>query len=396
MGKREAELTEVLSGFDVVLCHYWNHPLLASFLGQGGLPYTRILFWCHNSGLEEPHVLPDYLLGSGASVLFTTPVSVDAHNIRSRLELNPKAFDIVPSVRALNQYLEIGDERVTRQPLSGLLYVGTVSPTKMHPDSARIFASLGRKGFNIDVVGGDQEHVLEAEVRSIGGKLTVHGWVDGVLDFYGRSQIFVYPLREGHYGSGEQVILEAMAAGLPVVVFNNPAERVIVSHGETGFIAKTAEEFIAYVIKLAQDKELYALMSKQGIARVKEKFDSVAMAKTLLNKIDAQLTRPKVKIHRQVPSGCADIGLYLFSIHSFFESSQEPEVTLDNEVDVEILFRRIIRYLDSPEKRGAWISKTKGSPFHYQQFFPESPGLMALCGLICDYIRRTQKLSATP
>jgi hypothetical protein len=256
----------------------------------------------------------------------------------------------------------------------------------MHPDSGLIFSTLSKLGFHIDVVGGDQESKFAAEVSGLGGRVSVHGWVNGVIGFLEKSDIFIYPLRGGHYGTGEQVILEAMASGLPVVVFDNAAESAIVSNGETGFIAKTAAEFIEFVIRIASDKELYALMSTQGIARVKESFDSVVMTKTLLGKIGAQLSRPKVKIPRQVPNGCVDIGLHLFHIHSFFDSSLESELSLNSEDYAKHIFQRFIHDLGSPEKRGAWTSQTKGSPFHYLNVFPESVGLRLLCSLIREHL----------
>ena len=380
------DLAAALVSFDVVLFHYWNHPLLASYLGQGFFSSFRIIFWCHNSGIEEPHIIPDYILDSGASVVFTTPASTDSLNIKHRLNSHQTSFDIIPSTRNLEQHLEIGRKRVLQRFVCNLLFVGTLSHTKLHPQSALIFSKLSSRGFSVDVVGDDAESKLSEEVESLNGRVTLHGWVDNPRNFYQRSDVFIYPLRSGHYGTGEQVILEAMAAGLPVVVFDNPAERAIVSHGETGFIAKTPEEFIEYVIKIALDKELYARMSKQGIQRVKENFDSVAMARKLLHKVDAQLSRPKVNVHSQGPSRCVDVGLHLFRIHSIFASSLESELSLHSEDCAKNLFRRIVRDLDLPEKKGAWTSQTKGSPFHYLKFFPESEGLSELCGLIRDHL----------
>ena len=385
MAGLEDSLISDLSDADVILCHYWSNPLLARFLSLGRLPEGRIVFWAHNSGLEEPHIIPDYVMNSGALILFSTPASVNAVNVRSRAKLHPDYFYTLPSTRSLSGHLNVGLSRVAPENANRLLYVGTVSASKMHPDSGLIFSTLSKLGFHIDVVGGDQECRFEAEVSGLGGRVSVHGWVNGVSSFLKRSDIFIYPLRKGHYGTGEQVILEAMASGLPVVVFDNAAECAIVSHGETGFIAKTADEFIEYVIKIASDKELYALMSRQGIVRVKENFDSVVMAKTLLEKIGAQLSRPKVKIPRQVPNSCVDIGLHLFDIHSFFESSLGSEFSLDSEDYAKYLFQRFIHDLDSPEKKGAWTSQTKGSPFHYLNVFPDSVGLRVLCSLIREH-----------
>jgi hypothetical protein len=115
-----------------------------------------------------------------------------------------------------------------------------------------------------------------------------------------------------------------------------------------------------YVIKLANDKDLYSLMSNKGIDRVKKKFNSFKMTKNLLDKIEAQLARAKVKVQCQLLKGCSDIGLDLFGIHSLFEISLKTDTTLLSEDYARVIFNRIVPDLDSHAERGAWTSQTKG------------------------------------
>lgn len=59
-----------------------------------------------------------------------------------------------------------------------------------------------------------------------------------------------------HHSEGRpQVLLEAMAAGLPVVVSNQPAHSDVVMHGETGWIANSRKSF-AEAIGQAEDRTI--------------------------------------------------------------------------------------------------------------------------------------------
>jgi hypothetical protein len=65
-----------------VVIHYWNHPLLTCHLLKEGLPSGKYIVWAHNSGLSEPHIIPEYVIDSGFRILFTSGASFNAPNIR--------------------------------------------------------------------------------------------------------------------------------------------------------------------------------------------------------------------------------------------------------------------------------------------------------------------------
>src|SRR6187402_3329826 len=69
--------------------------------------------------------------------------------------------------------------------------------------------------------------------------------------------IFVFPSRTDTFGN---VVLEALASGVPAVVTADGGPKFIVCSGETGFIADSDAAFLRCVIELAQDRTLRARM----------------------------------------------------------------------------------------------------------------------------------------
>ncbi len=88
------------------------------------------------------------------------------------------------------------------------------------------------------------------------------GFVPDMKPLYEQAAFLLAPV---FGGTGQQLkILEGMNAGLAVVCMKNPHQYNPVVHGETGFLAETAEEFSEYVRELFLDREKAAKMGKKG------------------------------------------------------------------------------------------------------------------------------------
>jgi glycosyltransferase involved in cell wall biosynthesis len=70
-----------------------------------------------------------------------------------------------------------------------------------------------------------------------------------------------------------------MAAGLPVVCFDNPCERSIVRHGVDGLLAKDDEEFIRHVEGLHGDEWLRQAMGRSARLRALELYSTEKMVR---------------------------------------------------------------------------------------------------------------------
>lgn len=375
--------SERLVHCDVFCVHYWNHPLLVKFLSQNKLPKEKLVIWCHNSGLFEPQVLPKYLLDISSKVVFTSSCSYAAHNLQGLISVSPDRFGVVHSTRDLQKFLCIGENRSYARPRTNLLYTGTVSASKMHPESAKIFAALSNQGFSIQVVGGPDHMQFANAVRSHGGEIKVFGEVTDVAPFFQDADLFIYPLRPDHYGTGEQVILEAMAAGLPIIALDNPAERAILEKGG-GVLATDAQDFVRHVTSVSTDQPGHLKdMSVVAINRIRSEFNLERMTTSLLDIMSgtAESARRDVVDHGESFRPQAEIDeLVLYALHSFFDGEQMVAKAKDNLALLEdIVFERIRPSLKTSDSASKWCGLSKSTPFHYQQYFPDNVHVRSIC-----------------
>lgn len=69
---------------------------------------------------------------------------------------------------------------------------------------------------------------------------------------YASMDVFVFPSQTDTFGN---VILEAMASGVPPIVTSGGGPKYMIRHGDTGFVAGGAQEFADRVIDLSNDPE---------------------------------------------------------------------------------------------------------------------------------------------
>ena len=114
--------------------------------------------------------------------------------------------------------------------------------------------------------------------------------VSGVkkLELFAKSDIFVFPpiAPEGH----PWVLVEAMAAGLPIISTNQGAISESVIDGENGFIVESnnANEIVEKIIYLLDNPEKRIEMAKKSKLFHSNKFSEINMVEnlsTVFNKV---------------------------------------------------------------------------------------------------------------
>jgi polysaccharide biosynthesis protein PslH len=103
------------------------------------------------------------------------------------------------------------------------------------------------------------------------GRVRVTGTVDDVRPLYGSAAAVVVPL---HVGSGTRLkILEAMAAGVPVISTALGAEGIDCRHDVDLLIADTAEEMTASIERILSSSELRRRLVESARRLVRRRYD---------------------------------------------------------------------------------------------------------------------------
>jgi phosphatidylinositol alpha 1,6-mannosyltransferase len=140
------------------------------------------------------------------------------------------------------------------------LYVGRIAPEKNIEALVPIFAA--RENVELVLVGDGPsvDELRQALPRAtFAGRLTG----DGLAAAYADADFFVFPSLTDTLGN---VVLEAMASGLPAIVADRMGPKELVHHGGTGFVAHGAAEFAQAVDVLATNADRRAAMGQAARA----------------------------------------------------------------------------------------------------------------------------------
>ena len=110
--------------------------------------------------------------------------------------------------------------------------------------------------------------------------MAITGTVDDVRPYYQGALVSVVPLRVG--GGTRLKVLEAMAAGTPVVSTRLGAEGLAVTHGKDILIADTPETMSDAVVGMKKESVEYQQQIANARQLVKERYDWNVVGEILL------------------------------------------------------------------------------------------------------------------
>ncbi|MGB8014032.1 MAG: glycosyltransferase [Terriglobales bacterium] len=129
-------------------------------------------------------------------------------------------------------------------------FVGRLTVEKNIRDLAALEQNLlqaGLTNFRFLIVGqGAEEPWLRANMRNAEFTGVLRG--EALARAYANMDVFAFPSKTDTYGN---VVLEALASGVPAVVTDGGGPQFIVRAGETGFVARDLSEFCSCIQKLA-------------------------------------------------------------------------------------------------------------------------------------------------
>ena len=160
-----------------------------------------------------------------------------------------------------------------------LMFTGSLTMRKGIHYLLRAFVMVLRKykDTELHIYGkGPQESYLRNLARSlrISDKVFFHGFIprSKLLKEYNKHDIYVHTSLSESFGLS---MVEAMAAGLPVVAFNIPNVNEIVVHGKTGFLVKlgSVKDLAEVLSILIEDEELRRGVGRNARERALRQYD---------------------------------------------------------------------------------------------------------------------------
>lgn len=138
-------------------------------------------------------------------------------------------------------------------------FVGRVTPEKsvrFLADIEKALIANGHSNYRFVVVGdGSELEWLKANLTRAEFPGVLKG--EALAKAYARMDLFVFPSETDTFGN---VILEALASGVPAVVTASGGPKFLVKEGLTGFIGSGGDAFIAAILRLIGDPSLHAAM----------------------------------------------------------------------------------------------------------------------------------------
>lgn len=355
----------VVESADIVHVHFWNHPALYYFLYCFSGRTARMAFWSHTNGHHAPYLFNDVILNYPTLFVLASDYSLETDEIvRKGDDWIRKHIRTVFSCSGTKN-LE------TATPLDhngfNIGYIGTVDYCKMHRDFVDICDSIDIPDLKVIVCGGPGEKDLFAETvaKGVADKFDIRGHVSDVHSVLEELDLFIYPLNNTNYGTGEQVLIEAMSAGIPQIVLDNGPESFVIKDGVTGIVARDTQQFTEAVEYLWGEPEVLKKMSSESRKFALENYSISQTADSWMHIYMELLDTPK-KAALFPDSSENDIPLFLF----FVALGESP---------VSQLFKKLLNYDDAalPKSLADSIrtlepihfSETRGSARHYLKFF---------------------------
>lgn len=191
---------------------------------------------------------------------------------QGRCGIEAGKIQVIANAVNVGAFAGVAPVSMERRPLE-VGFIGRLDPVKRIGDVMEAVRILGNDA-RLHVFGtGELAGALEREAQSPGlrGRVVFHGEVTGPQVALGQIAVLVLASEAEGFGL---VLIEAMAAGVPVVATDVPGIRDVVEHEKNGLlVAVRSPEAIARAIRrLAGDGELRARLVEGGRQSVRKTF----------------------------------------------------------------------------------------------------------------------------
>lgn len=354
-GLDDMEVRKELADADVVVFSWHHHPALTKFLHDLPPMPLRSVLWCHVSGNYFPYISADFVQQFDQSI-FASPFSLDLPQIKALgTEYLQAHCNVVYGLNDLSRFIQMKRKPQNRYTVG---YVGTMGFCKLHPDFIDFCAAVGMPDVEFSMVGAPstRKELLEAaEKKGISGQFRFYGQLSDVTQALAHMDVFSYLLNPQHFGATENALLEAMAAGLPVIALDQCVERGIIQDGKTGLLVHSPEEYGKVVRFLRENPDKAAELGAAAKADIQKRYKIQDNRQRFLAACQRALAGEK-RLHQ---------------FNTFFAGGPADWFLTGVGAD------RACFGEDRPQDAGLIFREaTKGSPTHYYRYFPEDEKLL--------------------
>jgi len=221
-----------------------------------------------------------------AESLYTSSIFAPKKIVTIHNGIDIERFASVKAGRVPNQKLRIG-------------MVGHIAPIKGQEDFVRAAATVqaDRDDVEFIIAGEDKSHSRENRVAlekliddlELNHSIKLIGWVDDVANLLSTLDLFVSPARSEPFGLS---IVEAMAAGVPVVASASEGAREIIEDKQTGRLVPVCdiEAMATAIVDLLNDRAERKRFADNALVNAHERFSLEKMVERTVEVYAAALT----------------------------------------------------------------------------------------------------------
>lgn len=344
----ECDVDYILEQADIVQIDWWHHPLTSQFMVKYlGKIKCRLLIWSHISGCSYPNINYKFISFADKFV-FTTPFSYEnpCWSNEERKKIIAKSDTVVSSGIDFNKPVKKKNHAAFNVGYIGFLGYNKTNPNfiKYCENAADIpdiqFVVVGDKTYGEQLIKDAQSSKI------IKDKMVFKGYSLNVLEDFAEFDVFGYPLNPSHYGTAENVLLEAMAAGVVPVVLNQCTEKYLVQNMKTGIVVDNISEYANALRWLYENPTQRVILGENASKYIIKEYHISSTIKKL-NKIYEKV----LKINKRLHNTTDILGQ---TAYDWFKSC----------------------YIgDQDNIQGNAFAETKGSAKHYLKYFREDKRL---------------------
>jgi glycosyltransferase involved in cell wall biosynthesis len=261
---------------DIVHVHLFHAGILMGLLPTK-IPIVRIWTFHHGNHTQDSRNYLFQILEKTAARRYEKIVALSPSStemLRSKFHLDNQSIEMIP-----NGWSGAPKHRISTTTVS-IVCIAKLRKEKDHVTLIHAFAKLKLKvdSIKLVLVGDGPQLQSLVELTSVLGlekSISFIGFSNDIWEHLARATIFVLPSRVESFGI---VLLEAMAAGVPVVACDAEGPRFLIQNGHNGTLVPVGDvdSLTDSLLSLVSDEELRVKYSTAGL-KTAELFHSSRM-----------------------------------------------------------------------------------------------------------------------